>query len=52
MKKKILQKFGNVILKRLEIALESDDLETFHYYFEMAMWYEDFCEYYFGVELD
>ena len=52
MKKKILQKIGNVILKRLQSALDADDLETFDVYIELALWYGDFCEYYFDVELD
>lgn len=52
MKKKLLQKFGNIILDRLQVALDSNDFETFDVYMEMALWYGDFCELYFGVELE
>jgi hypothetical protein len=49
MKRKILQKFADMFIKKLESV--SDD-EMFEMYYDAALWYNNFCIYYFNVYLD
>lgn len=49
MKQRLLQKFANSIIKRLEMA--SDD-EMFYFYIEMGTWFNSFCVNYFDIYLD
>jgi len=49
MKAKILQKFANMLIIKLESV---SDKETFEMFYEIALWYNGFCIYYFNVYLD
>lgn len=49
MKQKILQKLANMIINKMESV---SDEEIFDMYYQSALWYNDFCIFYFNVYLD
>ena len=49
MKKKILQKIANKMVKRVE---EATDPELLAFYYDRAVWFNDFCIGYFEIYLD
>ena len=52
MKKKLLQKIADLIIKRLETSLIVGDDETFDFFYSIGMQYDAFCITVFDVYLD
>lgn len=52
MKKKILQKIADLIIKRLETSLIVGDNEAFDFFYSIGMQYDAFCITVFDVYLD
>jgi hypothetical protein len=51
MKNKILQTIADNLIDNLETAIFRGDDKMLEYFFGVALWYEAFCLYVFGVEL-
>ena len=49
MKVKILQKFADLIITRLE---NSNDDDIFQFYYELGIWFDSLCINYFDIYLD
>ena len=52
MKKKILQKIADKLMKILETSLKNDDMYAFDYFYAMALQFDYICIEVFDVYLD
>lgn len=52
MKKKLLQKIADLIIKRLETSLIVGDDEAFDFFYSIGMQYDAYCITVFDVYLD
>jgi|APCry1669192269_1035402.scaffolds.fasta_scaffold40224_2 hypothetical protein len=50
--KTLLQKAANLLVKKLEEALEADDMVAFNFFLENAYWLDDFSISVFNIYLD
>ena len=52
MKKRILQKIADKLIKILETYLKNGDVDTFDYFYGIALQFDYICICYFDVYLD
>lgn len=50
--KKLLQKFADYLVDKVQTALKVEDLETYDFFMDFAMWYDSFCIRAFDLYLD